>query len=834
MPHTSIQAILSRVEKPSRYLGTEVNAIRKTGEIGLRVGLAFPDLYEIGTSHFGLQILYDILNRDGEIAAERIYTPAPDMAKALKAEKTPLFTLETRTPLAELDMLGFSLLYELNYTGVLSILDLAGIPFYAKDRSADHPLIFAGGPCTCNPEPMAPFFDAMLTGDGEEQLHAVCRAVLAWKKEGGKDRKALLKELAKMDGVYVPSFFTATWDAAGFQHLAAESGVAPTVRKAVMPSLEEASFPTAPVLPFGKPVHDRLRLEIARGCTRGCRFCQAGILYRPVRERSVARLLEITEAAIDATGYDDLSLLSLSTGDYGCLPELMEHLMSRYAAEQRAVSLPSIRAGRLTPRLMEQIKRVRKTGFTIAPEAGSQRLRDVINKNITEEQIVETVENAFSMGWEQIKLYFMIGLPTETEADLEGIVALADRLRRIKTPRNKWGKVTVSVGTFIPKPHAPFQWAGMISLSEAQDKIRFLKDRLKLPGVQMKWQDPRISRLEGLFSRGDRHLAPLLVKAYESGCILDGWSDWFRQDLWDKAISECGIDVDFFTTRPRDLEEPLPWDHMDVRVSRKFLKSEWEKAVTETLTPDCREGKCSACGICDFKTISPEVFDAAPVLPEKDREGASCFHKLTVAFEKVGPARFFGHLEMVQIFLRAIRMADVSLKFSEGFHPKPQIRFGDSLPLGMESRFEQFSLTVGTDWSAERLMASVNPHLPEGLVITGCGSTTKNGVVPQAIHYLVADPATSFDPKALEEFLSVDEWIVTKTNKKGKPVDRDLKTFVSEIRLEDAALLSVTIRVMEGRTVRPSELLATVFAIPEERMPDMRIMKTGIVPSEGR
>ncbi|TWI75590.1 radical SAM-linked protein/radical SAM family uncharacterized protein [Desulfobotulus alkaliphilus] len=818
------ESILSRVEKPSRYLGTEVNSIRKEGGNYFRVGLAFPDMYEIGASHFGLQILYDILNRDESIAAERIYVPAPDMAALLREAGLPLATLETRTPLAELDILGISLLYELNYTGALEILNLAGLPFYSHERDETHPLVIAGGPCVCNPEPMAPFFDAMLMGDGEEQLLALCHSVQEFKRAGGGTRRELLKKLALTDGVYVPSFYTPSWDEKGLQRLEPEEGQPPSVKKAVLASLEAAPVPLRPVLPFTNPVHDRLRLEIARGCTRGCRFCQAGMLYRPVRERSMERLLQITEVALAATGYDEMSLLSLSTGDYGCLADLMEHLMDRYAGEQRAISLPSIRAGRLTPELMEQIKKVRKTGFTIAPEAGSQRLRDVINKNITEEEIVNTVRDAVSLGWNQIKLYFMVGLPTESDEDLQAIVDLADKLRRFRTPQGKWGQVTVSVGTFIPKPHAPFQWAGMISLDEAMEKFRFLRNRLKMPGVQFKWQHPASSHLEALFSRGDRRMASLLVRAWEKGCVLDGWSDYFKQHLWDEAIAEEGLDVDFFVSRQRSLDEPLPWDVMDIRVTKDFLKQEWEKAFAMTRTPDCREGSCAGCGICDFDTIEPRLFSGTETQKVPPPRMPQHFRSLRVSFEKTGPARFFGHLEMIQILLKALRMAGVTFRFSIGFNPKPEIRFTDTLPLGMASLCENFILTAGAEVSAEGFEDRVNPFLPEGLTITACREARPGEKEDPVLYYEVRSPAP-FDPQKLADFAAKEEWILEKPGKKGKVRLLDIKKFIVHMDMTEERVLSLSLRSWEERTLRPAQVLTAVFDMTPEAVSNLDIIK---------
>ncbi|MDM8553040.1 TIGR03960 family B12-binding radical SAM protein, partial [Desulfobacterales bacterium HSG2] len=591
----NFQDILSLVEQPSRYLGSEINRVKKDhAAVSLRVALAFPDLYEIGTSHFGIQILYYILNSHKDILAERVFAPAADMEACLRASDIPLLSQESHKPLDTFDIIGFSLLYELNFTNILTILDLAGIPFFASQRESAHPLIIAGGPCTCNPEPVADFFDAIVIGDGETVIMEMARTYLQLTTDDQRltNKEALLKLWSGIEGVYIPAFFEPAYiqscDGPGFQILSAKYPDYIKVTRTIVNDLDTAVFPDTPIVPYGKPVHDRLRIEISRGCTRGCRFCQAGMIYRPVRERSLGKLLDLTEASLTTTGYEDLSLLSLSTGDYGSIVPLMEHLMGRCASERVAVSFPSLRAGTLTPELMTLIRQVRKTGFTIAPEAGSQRLRDVINKNITETDITDTVKDAFSLGWQVVKLYFMIGLPFETDEDLEAIAELVKHLRKIRGPKGRKGKINVSVGTFIPKPHTPFQWASQIPLDESKDKIHWVQDRLRMPGIQFKWQNPEVSRLEGLWARGDRRLSALLVAAYRKGCKFDGWSDKFQFDLWQEAFSDEGVDVDFYTTRARDMEEPLPWDHIDIGVTKDFLKEEWENAVSQKHTPDCR------------------------------------------------------------------------------------------------------------------------------------------------------------------------------------------------------------------------------------------------------
>ena len=577
MHEQNYQYILNRVQTPTRYAGNEINAIKKDHEqVQLTFALAFPDLYEIGTSHFGLQILYSILNARSDIAAERFFAPAPDMEALMRERQVPCLSMETRTPLSEFDIIGVSLLYELNFTNILTLFDLSGIPFYADQRDDSFPVVIAGGPCAFNPEPLADFFDAFVIGDGEKTIAQVADTVIAFKQGGDGRKKTLLKMLSKIRGVYVPSFFTAFRDSAGCQELRPLHQDYTRIQRAIVPELTLSDFPIAPIVPYAKPVHDRLRLEIARGCSRGCRFCQAGMIYRPVRERSLKDLLDITRASLATTGYSDISLLSLSTGDYSQLTALMEELLAIGADQCNAISLPSIRAEKLTPNLMELIKSVRKTGFTIAPEAGTQRLRDIINKNLTEESITNTVENALALGWKNIKLYFMTGLPFEQMEDIQGI---ADLSRRLASSHAK-GRQMIHVSTtcFIPKAHTPFQRHAQMTLDQTLEKLQYLKDNLRHPKIKLKWQDPKMSLLEGVWARGDRALAPLLVKAYELGCRLDGWSDHFNFNLWEQAFDATAIDPAFYTSRERGVDEPLPWNHIDSGIKPKFLEEEFKKA----------------------------------------------------------------------------------------------------------------------------------------------------------------------------------------------------------------------------------------------------------------
>lgn len=829
----SIQEILPLVEQPSRYLGSETNSIRKQpGPIRLRFALAFPDMYEIGMSHFGMQILYHILNGRPEIAAERVFAPANDMAQRLRKTGLGLFSLETQVPLKSFDIIGFSLLYELGYTNVLDMLALADIPLKATQRDDSHPLIIAGGPCTCNPEPVAEFFDAMVIGDGETVIIELCDAWMDW-KDRGLSRESLLEKWAAIEGVYVPVFFAFDPDVTGRQVLTPRFEHYHRVRRAVLADLDKAPFPDAPVVPYGRPVHDRLRLEVARGCTRGCRFCQAGVIYRPVRERSLQTLKALAGKTLENTGYEDISLLSLSTGDYGCILPLMEALLGEAARDQLAVSLPSLRADSLTPRMMALIKGVRKTGFTIAAEAGSQRLRNVINKNISRDDIFRTVQQAFHLGWQVIKLYFMVGLPTETDEDIDAIVQLVRDLKKSINNRKsgRRGKINVSVATFIPKPHTPFQWCAQISLEESTRKIEYLKSSLKIPGIHFKWQNPEVSFLEGVMARGDRRLNRLLLTAHGLGCRFDGWSDQFRFDLWKQAFGASGIDIDDTILRPAGREDPLPWDHIDSRVNKDFLWQEWERSLIEADTPDCRHGNCQDCGTCDFLKIQPQLY----VCAETDDSGpqavggtpAAAFRSVEVVYEKRGPARFFGHLEMVNIFFRALRRSKIVIERTQGYHPKPKVAFSDPLPIGMQGLGERFVLRLAPPATPRVLKERLNATLPEGLRIVRCREVKsgKRRLIEKQAVYQIRAGKDIFDDQRIADFNRETVAEVTRTRRRGKVKRLDLKKHVAEIKLVGGNFLQLELVLQDDTTVRPAEVINHIFGLTADEIKKLTITK---------
>ena len=595
---------LHGIEKPGRYIGLEVNACRKSFDEALvRVALAFPDVYEIGMSHLGLKLLYHLLNRTENVMADRVYSPWPDYEQRLRSLGEPLSAIESGRPLSRFDFLGFSLQYELSYSNILTILDVAGIPLFAAERSPEHPFVIGGGPCAFNPEPLADFFDFFVLGEAEEVLPEIIEAYKDWKTNAKGSRYEFVCEIRKIPGVYIPSFFEVSYHPGGeisavVPRFADYAGVA----KRVVGDLDRiCPIPENPLVPLIDIVHNRLGLEIARGCTRGCRFCQASFIYRPVRERNPDYVLEAARRALARSGFDDVALLSFSTGDYCQIQYLLGALVRELEPGKVAVSFPSMRVGTLTPELMDHVRKIRKTGFTLAPEAGSERLRHVINKGIRDEDLLSAAETAFDLGWRVLKLYFMMGLPGETEADRDALVDLC--LRVWEKAKKTKATVNAAVSTFVPKPQTPFQWAPQMAEEEMHACLLSFKERLRKPGLKLKWNLEGNSILEGVFARGDRRLGRVLKRAWELGARFDGWTDYFNETVWYRALAECGLDARFYATRGRGRDEILPWDHLSAGVSREYLWNEYQRALEEEFTADCRQGGCTGCGVCDHESV---------------------------------------------------------------------------------------------------------------------------------------------------------------------------------------------------------------------------------------
>lgn len=603
--------ILMKIDKPARYIGNELNSIKKDKEkVAIRFAMCFPDVYEIGMSHLGVQILYDMFNKMEDVWCERVYSPWPDLHKIMKEEHIPLFGLESQEPIKNLDFIGLTLNYEMCYTNVLQILDLGQIPLLAKDRTEDDPLVIGGGCCTYNPEPMADFFDLFYMGEGEISFYELFDLYKKMRAEG-KTRHEFLHEASKVPGIYVPSLYEVTYKEDGtiasFEPIYED--VPKTIQKQIVLNMTEAVYPEKPVVPFIKATQDRVVLEIQRGCIRGCRFCQAGMVYRPVREKNVEHLKELAYKMLKSTGHEEISLSSLSSSDYSELEELVNFLIDEFKGKGVNISLPSLRIDAFSLDVMSKVQDIKKSSLTFAPEAGSQRLRDVINKGLTEEVILNGSRLAFEGGWNKVKLYFMLGLPTETEEDMKAIPQLANEIAALyydtvpKEKRNGKCQITISTSFFVPKPFTPFQWAGMYTPGDYLARARVVNEgvhaQLNHKSIKYNWHEADVTVLEGILARGDRKIGQALLKVYEKGGIFDAWSEYFDYQRWGDAFAECGIDTDFYTMRERDLDEIFPWDFIDIGVSKDFLKREWKNAHDEKVTPNCRM-KCSGCGAMKF------------------------------------------------------------------------------------------------------------------------------------------------------------------------------------------------------------------------------------------
>ena len=594
--------ILQSVEKPARYTGGELNSISKElDKINIRFAFCFPDSYEIGMSHLGMKILYHLLNERPDTWCERVFAPWVDMEARMRENNIPLFALESRDPVKDFDFVGFTLQYEMSYTNIINMLDLAGIPLRSNDRTCEHPFVCAGGPCAFNPEPLADFVDFFMLGEGEDIIIEVMDVYKAWKNES-VSREVFLERIAGIEGIYVPAFYETEYNQDGTiaSMKPVNSKYPKKIRKRIIKDLDTTYFPDKIIVPFTGVVHDRIMLELYRGCSHGCRFCQAGVIYRPVRERTPAKLLEMAKKLEVATGYEEISLTSLSTSDYSGLSQLTDELINEMEAKRVNLALPSLRIDSFSLDLMEKAQKVRKSGLTFAPEAGTQRLRDVINKGVTEDDLVNSVSTAFKGGWSGVKLYFMLGLPTETNEDVEGIAILANKVvdAYMSIPREKRGRgldVTVSASSFVPKPFTPFQWEAQDTIQMLREKQQFLRNKIKSRFISFNWHESEVSLLEAVFSRGDRRTGAVLLKAWEKGCKFDGWGEHFKFDAWMKAFEECNIDPAFYANRKRSYDEILPWDHIDSSVTKKFLIRENEKAQKGELTSECRLN-CSGCG----------------------------------------------------------------------------------------------------------------------------------------------------------------------------------------------------------------------------------------------
>ncbi|AMK11468.1 TIGR03960 family B12-binding radical SAM protein [Pseudodesulfovibrio indicus] len=837
-----MKELLPILPRPSRYIGSEWGAVFKDPKtVTVRCALAFPDMYEVGMSYLGQKILSECLNAHPQFWAERVFTPDEEAAAILREHAVPLATLESDTPLAEMDVIGFSLTHELCYTNILYMLDLAGLPLRSADRDESHPLIVAGGGAAFNAEPVAPFFDAMVLGDGEEAMPALLGAVERAKADG-LSRAELLRSLTDIPGLYVPSFFEDQGPGKPLKPLLAGYE---SVEKAVVDDLDRAAFPKGQVIPFGA-IHDRLTMEIARGCTRGCRFCQAGMIYRPVRERSLDGLHAILTDGLAETGYEETSMLSLSTGDFSGLDTLFTRSFDKCASEQIAISLPSLRVGSLSSPIMERISSIRRTGATLAPEAGSQRMRDVINKGVDEAGLLDHVRLLFENGWQGVKLYFMIGLPTETDEDLDAILDLCLKVRDAAGRHIKRLQVTAAVSPFVPKPHTPFQWEPQIPLDEIYRRIAYLRDIFRPhKRISIKYHEPEMTSLEGVFSRGDRRLAEVVELAYRKGALFSSWKDHLRLAPYREAMEEAGLNWDEYIG-PRDPDGPLPWDHLSSGLTKRFLLKERERALTGKITEDCRYGACRNCGVCQFdgkvSTLAGQAGDKdlrpRLVFPQRDQEAEQPPYSVEtpdltgkavhyrIWFEKTGPAAFLSQLELQAVFERAFRRAGLPMTFSAGFHPMPRLSFGKALPVGVESRCEWINVFLREYFRPAEVVERLGRSMPKGLAPYKAEPLSMGRKQSQSVEETFELRFAGDHERRAEqwrEFMASSEHLIEKTTKKGKPKQVDIRPMVKAMA-ETGEGIALT---LDWREQYMSPLALCTEVMGDAGLLDFSLTKTG-------
>lgn len=795
-----IDRLLESVSRPTRYLGNEINSIHKDpSSCRVKVCLAFPDLYEIGMSHLGLKILYKVINDIPDALAHRVYAPSQDMADLMKEEGIPIFSLEGRIPLREFDIIGFTLQHELSYTNILWMLDLAGIPLRREDREEDDPLIVAGGPCAVNPEPLAPFIDLFCIGDGEGFIRDLVRCIM---ENRGKEREEILLEVSKIPGSYIPSLYEERYDEDGrFIRLIPKDPRVPfPIRSRIEMDLDILPFPTSQIVPFMQIVHDRAPLEAQRGCTRGCRFCQAGMIYRPTRERSIDCLKDQASRLVASTGYEEVSLLGLSISDYEGIEEFALWFIRRFGDKRIALSLPSLRPDGRALEITRLTSMIKKRGLTIAPEAGTIRLRRVINKEFDEETLLENIRRCFVEGFRLIKLYFMIGLPTEGKEDLDGVVDLVKRIEGLITHK---GEVKVSISPFVPKPHTPFQWLPQLDIDTLKERGGYLFRRLKrLRRVRTELHSVEMSFLEGVIAKGDRRLADVIERAFLLGCRFDSWVDKFRFDLWIEAFEREGIDPSFYLHRKIGLTDPLPWDHIEIGVGKEYLVKEYIRAHNGEVTDDCRVGKCMDCGACrDLRARARRNLKGGVILrvdrpPDKDQR-----YRMRIEFSKKGTTRYLSHLDTISLFARAIRRAGIPVAFSQGYSPHPRLSFGPPLPVGMESRGEYADIGLGGWMDPEELKERLNGALPEGFdVRRACFISNREeslfSIIDLLIYRATLKGNGSFCPrKRISEFLKDKPSLIREME-----VVEDMEDGVFVIELS-----------MGGAKARVRELLEGIF-----------------------
>ncbi len=845
---------LESVQRPYQYVGHEENTYRKPFEsAAVSMCLAFPDAYEIGMSNVGMQILYHVVNEQPDFLCDRVYAPLTDMGELLKKTGQTLLARESERPLKDFDCIGFTLQFELCYTNVLYMLDLAQIPLRSSDRKANDPLIFAGGPCVYNPEPVAPFFDFFVIGEGEE----VILEVLDVLKSNSGDRNSKLTDLGKIQGIYVPNMYQPTYSDLGrFQKLEPLDGAPKWVERRIIADLDKAAYPRKPVTPAIKPVHERVSVEIQRGCTRSCRFCQAGYIYRPRRERNPNTVLSIIESSVAATGISEIGLLSLSSADYSHIHPVMKSVIDTYKKQHLSVSLPSTRLEALEEEYLDVLKEEKKSGFTIAPEAGSQRLRNVINKNFTEEEVVETARMLYRNGWQTIKMYFMIGQPTETDADVIAIAELANSVVRKTSDIPGRRQVTVSVSNFVPKPQTPFQWHEQISADEIKRKQKLVRDHIFYKKqISFRSHAPDSTFVEGLFARSDRRYADIVELAYKNGAVFDCWQDKLDVNIWNdaaKQISEAyNVDLIHEAGRLRDLDERLPWHRIYAGIHPRFFKNEYQKAIYGIATEDCSFSSCHECGLCNEKTkVAPVIYrnpqhiEKRARIDAKNTDEALKSANYRFQHQKVGATRLLSTIDLKNLFVKAFKRANILVEYDAGIRPRPKLSNGPALPLGVISRSELFDIYLKTNLSVDEVITKTNEFLPPDLAIL-TGQILDHGApgitaILKTISYKVSEydmskwgfSATDIANR-VDHFTDASEVIVTK-ERKSKDGERHQSTINVRPTIESMRLiggdLAFSMVAKDGQPASPFLVLEALLGTERSYMArETAIHKSGFL-----
>lgn len=800
MKREQLQQILLDVQKPAQYIGGELNSVMKDKQkVDCRLAFCFPDKYEVGMSHLGMKILYSLYNERENWWCERVFAPDADMEQLMREKNILLYGLESLDPIKDFDFVLFTLQYEMSYTAILNMLDLAGLPVRAKDRKGLSPIVAAGGPCACNPEPIADFIDLFIIGEGEEVNIEITDLYMQAKKEGWT-KEQYLKEAAKIGGVYVPSLYDVSYKEDGtIQAVTPNCPEAPAkVQKRIIADLDKVYYPKQFVVPFINIVHDRAMLEIQRGCLRGCRFCQAGFIYRPLRDKHYDTLNQDAHNLCDTSGYEELSLTSLSTSDYKEIEPLLDDLLNWTTDEKVSLSLPSLRVDNFSKELMDKVSRLKKSGLTFAPEAGTQRLRDVINKNVTEEEVMNTCRTAFEGGYTSVKLYFMMGLPTETMEDIEGIANLAQKVVDLyyslpTRPKGRAVSVSISCACFVPKPFTPFEFEAQDTMELLHEKQKHLLASVKSKKISVSYHDADVSFIEAILAKGDRRLCDVIERVWKMGSRLDGWYEYFDAQRWYDAMNELNIDPAFYANRHREYDEVMPWDHLDFCVSKNFLIRENKLAHQEQVTPQCRE-KCSACGAralikgecCSDKVVYER--EVAPIEPPRPKVDPSLLldqpQKVRLFFTKLDRAKYISHLDMNRCMSRAIKRAGLPVWYTGGFNPHMYLTFPLPLSLGCESVYECVDLKMTQKVDFDQMVSRLNACLPPDIQVFSAGEQKMDQKEIAWADYEICFRNEDGLKEKLTSFFNQQEIKVIKKTKKGEK-EIDLKPHFSLVSMEE-------------------------------------------------